>query len=252
MPDLSVRDITSSCLRRQPRSVLRDVFGVYGVNSEGTRVRSLRKQLTRIRDRPYVRVVCVTIQPPGSLGAQYVNQQRDLDRADDTFEQRCGVWIYCAEARVATTGILGSNGMLDQRDCNAGGPLDFLGINDHEVSSEERQLFAFGRDVGGNIVCYFLPGGSTNPGLAGCAAHPDGRRGFWVRFGSNHWVFAHELGHIVGNLRHTDTKSNLMWDTPREITSTPPQLTQLQCEGFPSFFGGRIGGVQNDRDIERC
>ena len=249
MADLSVRDISSGCLGREPRSLLRDVFGVYGVNSEGTRIRSLRQQLTRIRDLPFVRVVCVTIQPPGSPGVQYVNQQRDLDRANDTYEQRCSVWIYCAAAQVARTSILGSNGMLDQTDCNAGGPLDFLGINDHEVSLEELQLFTFGRNVGANIVCYFLPGGSTSTGPSGCAAHPDGRRGFWVKFGSGHWVFAHELGHIVGNLQHTNVKSNLMLHKTGEITSTPPQLTQFQCAGFPPRFPG---GVKNDPDMERC
>ena len=59
-------------------------------------------------------------------------------------------------------------------------------------------------------------------------------------------MFGHELGHIVGNLAHADTKSNLMWDTPGEITSTPPQLTQLQCEGVTVPILGTIGGVQNN------
>jgi hypothetical protein len=251
--DLSVRDITSRCLGRQPRSILRDVFGVYGVNSEGTRDRSLRRQLTRMRDRPFVRVACVTIQPPGVPASQYRFQQRDLDRADDTFDQRCGVWIYCAGTRVVTTSILGTNGILDQRDCNRPGPLGFIGIHDHEVSFEERQLFDLGRDLGANIVCYFLPGGSTNPGLGGCAAHPDGRRGFWVRFdsqfGGNRWGFAHELGHIVGSLPHADSRSNLMWPTPSQITTTPPQLTHAQCALPTAAF---VFGVNLDRDVERC
>lgn len=249
MPDISIREVTSSCLGRQPRSLLRDVFGVYGPNTEGVRERSLREQLTRIRDRPFVRVACVTLQPPGGAGTQYANQQRDLDRASDTFEENCGLWIYCSGARVVTTGLLGTNGMLDQRDCNAGGPLDFLGINDHEVSLEERGLFELGRELGADVVCYFLPGGSTSPGFAGCAAHPDGRRGFWVRFGSNRWVFAHELGHIVGNLRHAGSKSNLMWDTPSEITETPPRITKAQCAIPPNAF---LSGVLLDRDVEEC
>jgi hypothetical protein len=129
------------------------------VNSEGARIRSLRQQLRRIRDLPFARVVCVTVQPPGSPGVQYVNQQRDLDRANDTYEQRCGVWIYCAAARIAVTSILGSNGMLDQSDCNAGGLLDFIGINDHEVSLEERELFAFGRTLGATLCATSCPEG---------------------------------------------------------------------------------------------
>jgi len=249
VPNASVQNIVLGCLGRQPRSLLRDVFGVYGSNSEGPRVRSLRTQLTRIRDRPFVRIACVTVQPTGSSGLQYQHQQRDLDRADETFEQGCGVWLYCADSRVVTTDILGSNGMLDQTDCNAGGPLGFIGINDHEVSAEERQLFAFGRGSDANIVCYFLPGGSTNPGKGGCAAHPPGLRGFWVEFDTSRWMFAHELGHIVGNLGHAESKSNLMWRKPSQITETPPILTKAQC-AIPSiaFFSG----VTLDPDVERC
>lgn len=251
MADLSVREVTADCLGRQPEAALRDVFGVYGVNSLATRERSLRSQLTRIRTQPFVRIACVTIQPPGSAGTQYVNQQRDVDAADDTFSQRCGVWIYCSGSQVITTGVLGSNATLDQRDCNAGGPFDFIGINDHEVSGEERRLFDLGRDLGANVVCYFLPGGSTNPGLGGCAAHPDGRRGFWVGFQTSRWMLAHELGHVVGNLGHRGSRSNLMWPTPGQINSTPPQIDELQCGAVDLPFDIPVG-VQNDPDVERC
>ncbi|MGH3508525.1 MAG: hypothetical protein ACRDO2_15105 [Nocardioidaceae bacterium] len=248
-----MRDTATGCLDRRPRSLLRDVFGVHGVNSEGARERSVRSQLKRIRTQPFVRVACVTIQPPGSANAPYTNLQRDLDRANDTFEQSCGVWIYCSGTQVVTTGILGSNGQLDQTDCNAGGPLDILGIGDHEVSTEERLLFNIGRNLGANIVCYFLPGGSTNPNLGGCAAHPDNHRGFWVQFGSSRWMFAHELGHIVGNLSHRDSKSNLMWDTPGQITSTPPRITTLQCGDLPIPVPFPVDvGVKNDPDVELC
>lgn len=192
-----------------------------------------------------MRVACVTIRPPGSPSVQYANQQRDLDSANDAFEQGCGLWIYCSGSQVVTTGILGTNGMLDQRDCNAGWVLDFIGIGDHEVSNEEDQLFSLGRDLGADIVGYFLPQGSTNPNLGGCAAHPGGRRGFWVAFGASQWMFAHELGHIVGDLGHRGSTDNLMFNTPGSITATPPEIKDDQC--LHPF-----GGVLRDRDVEEC
>jgi hypothetical protein len=136
--------------------------------------------------------------------------------------------------------------MLDQSDCNRELPF---GINDHEVSFEEDQLFDLGRDLGANIVCYFLPGGSTSPRFEGCAAHPDGRRGFWVRFNASRWTFGHELGHIVGNLRHAESRSNLMWETPDEITLIPPRITRAQC-AIPTI--AYLSGVLLDGDVERC
>lgn len=252
MANLSVKEVTSGCLDRQPRSVLRDVFGIYGSNSQGARRRSVRQQLERIRNRPFVRVACVTVRPQNSTAGQYANQQRDLDNANDTYLQRCGSWVYCSGSRVATTGILGTNGVLDQRDCNAGWLLDFIGIGDHEVSREERDLFRLGRDLGADVVCYFLSGATS--GLAGCAAHPDGRRGFWVsRSGSSQWTFAHELGHVVGNLGHVGSRSNLMSTPTSRINANPPGLSSFQCEGVrtPEFPDG-IGGVIHDRDVERC
>lgn len=238
MDELSVRQVASDCLGRRPRSLLRDVFGVYGSNP---RQRSLRAQLTRIRTNPFVRVACVTVQPLGSTAGQDANQQRDLDNANDTLIQRCGIWVYCSGSRVIRTNILGANGIFDQRDCNAGWFLDFIGIGDHEVSGEERALFNLGRDLGADVTCYFLPQGATS-GSAGCAAHPDGRRGFWVGPTRSQWTFAHELGHVVGNLGHRNSRSNLMFGGGTvNINVTPPQLTSGQCDD-----------IADDRDVEEC
>lgn len=228
MTMVSVKETVQDGLGRPVRSVLRDVFGVQGVNSRGRRTRSLSEQLERIRTQAFVRVACVTIRPPGSSG-EYPQLQRDLDSANDTFLERCGVWIYCTASEVVTTDVLGNNVMLDQDDCNAGWLLDFIGIGDHDVSHEEDHLFGLGRDLGADVVCYFLPQGSTDPTLGGCAAHPDGRRGFWVRFDESRWIFSHELGHVVGDLGHDDSTTNLMYDTPYKISVTPPVIKLYQC-----------------------
>ncbi len=170
MSDVSVGSTVEARIGRTPRSVLRDVFGVYGVNSAGTRRRSLREQLERLRTKPFVRVACVTVNPPGGGSAQYVNQQRDLDNATVTFEQGCGVWVYCAGAASVTSTLLGSNGILDQDDCNAGWLLDFIGIGDHDVSDEEDDLFDLGRSLGARIIGYFVQGAVS--GLAGALPTP--------------------------------------------------------------------------------
>lgn len=243
MSDTSVRDTVEAHLGRNATSVLRDVFGVQGVNAAGTRTRSLRKQLSRIENDPFVRVACVTIRPAGTSANAYGNLQRDLDNADDTFFENCGVWIYCVGSVVVQTGDLGINGLLNQDDCNAGWLLDFIGIGDHDVSSEEDLLFDVGRSLGASIVCYFVPGAVS--GLAGCAAHPDGRRGFWVSMaGSSQWTFGHELGHIVGDLGHVGDNRNLMFTPTAQIVTNPPEISNVQCF-FPLF-----GGVVHDPAVE--
>lgn len=243
MADISVRDTVQVRLGRPTMSVLRDVFGVQSVNSAGTRTRSLRQQLARIQDDQFVRVACVTVRPLGGSANPYVNLQRDLDNADDALFQSCGVWIYCVGSGVVETGELGVNGVLDQDDCNAGWLLDFIGIGDHDVSAEEDDLFDLGRSLGANIVGYFIPGAVS--GLAGCAAHPGGRRGFWVSMaGSSQWTFGHELGHIVGDLGHSGDNRNLMFTPTASIVASPPEVSDVQC------FLPLLGGVVHDPDVE--
>lgn len=227
MADLSVREVAREVLDRDPRSVLKDVFGVHGVNPTGARRRSLREQLIRISSSPFVRVACITVRPPGGTATAYANLQRDLDNANDTLAQ-CGAWVFCAGSQVVQSAVLGTNGLLDQSDCNAGWFLDFIGIGDHEVSREEDRLFDLGRSFGAHVVGYFIP--SAVSGLAGCAAHPGGRRGFWVGMTtSSQWTFAHELAHVVGNLGHSDRSSNLMFTPTASITRNPPRIRFGQC-----------------------
>jgi hypothetical protein len=107
------------------------------------------------------------------------------------------------------------------------------------VSDEEDDLFDLGRDMGADVVCYYITGDVA--GFAGCAAHPNGRRGFWVGNGASPWTFTHELGHVVGDLRHVTNRNNLMFTPTANITNPPPDLTNSQ-----------VDDVLDDPDIEQC
>ena len=153
--------------------------------------------------------------------------QRDLDNANLIHGNECGNWVYCQDSITNNSPNLL---LLDQNDCLATG---------HNVSQEENDLFNIGRNLGANIVGYYI--NSDVAGNAGCAAHPPGRRGFWVGSGASPWTFAHELTHVVGDNRHVTVTDNLMFTPTANITNPPPDLTDNQCK--------RIG---NDSDMARC
>lgn len=226
MPNQSVRSIASSCLGKSvPLSLLEDIFGVYGDN---TQPRSLKDQLDRIQNKPFVRVALVTIQ-----GAT-PNLQRDLDNANTVYRNECEAWVYCVGSRTVNHPHLL---WLDQDDCLASG---------HSVSDEEDELFDLGRDMGADIVCYYINGDGS---FAGCAAHPSDRRGFWVGrpatpivAGSSPWTFAHEMTHVVGDNGHVTDTDNLMMDSgTSNITNPPPDLTSSQRTR-----------ILDDGDMEEC
>lgn len=220
MATLHVRTIVSDCLGKSGNlSLLRDVFGVYG---ESTEVRSLKDQLDLIQNHPFVRLALVTIQ-----GAT-PNLQQDLDNTTLIYGNECGCWAYCVGSiTVDRPHLL----MLDQDDC---------WTNGHSVSDEEDELFDLGRSMGADIVGYYIT--SDAAGYAGCAAHPPGRRGFWVGSGASEWTFPHELGHVVGDNQHVDDLDNLMYgDGTYKITNPPPDLTNSQCSD-----------INSDPDMESC
>lgn len=219
MATKSVRTIAADCLGESaPLSLLEDVFGVYGDNNQ---TRSLKRQLDLIQNRPFVRVALVTIQ-----GAT-PNLQRDLDNANTVYQNECSDWVYCVGSRTVDRPLLL---WLDQDDCT---------MNGHSVSDEEDDLFDLGRDMGADIVGYYINGDGA---FAGCAAHPSGRRGFWVGSGASPWTFVHELTHVVGNNAHVSDTDNLMMDSgTSNITNPPPDLSGSQCT--------RIG---NDPAMESC
>lgn len=223
MATLSVKAIAANCLdRTPPLSLRRHIFGVYGNNN---RNRSLKAQLNLIQNRPHIRVAIVTVRPVGSTQGQYINLQRDLDLVNDVWQDDANAWVYCTGVATVLTNILGANGVLNQNSC----PLGVQG----NPTQEEDDLFDLGRNLGADVVGYYITG-STNPGLIGCSAYPNGRRGFWVAMGSNQNTFGHELTHVIGLNPHPgpdpqvadNDQDNLMWPTPGAITNPPPDLRQ--------------------------
>ncbi|MGY1871974.1 hypothetical protein [Nocardia gipuzkoensis] len=238
MATLSVKTIAAGCLgRTQPLSLKRDVFGVYGTNNQ---IRSLKAQLDLIRTRPFVRLAIVTIRPAGSTQGQYQNLQRDLDVANEAWQRDCGAWIYCVGSIIDNSGLLGTDGVLNQNGCP-------LGEQD-DPTDEEEDLFDLGRNLGADVVGYFITG-STNPRLGGCSAYPEGRRGFWSGFNQSQNMFAHELTHVIGLNPHPDEddsvpdgdQNNLMWPTPGAITNPPPDLRDVQCRR-----------IRDDDNVQSC
>lgn len=244
MATVSVKSIVQLSLgKTPPLSVKRDVFGAYGKNS---RNRSLRTQLDLIRTRPFVRLALITIRPPGSMQGQDPNVQRDLDSVNDVWQAECGHWVYCVGSVVVMTADFGNNVILDQPNC----PLGVQG----DPTDDEDTLFNIGRNLGADVVGYYV-GGATN-GLGGCAAHPTGRRGFWVMYGTSQWMLGHELTHVIGGNPHPQNdpqvpdndQANLMWPTPGAITPLPPDLRQVQCNriGDDASIEAADGGGSDD------
>jgi hypothetical protein len=141
---------------------------------------------------------------------------RDLAAADLVYSTECGVWIDIVDQiEVDRPDLL----VLDQTDCLANG---------HVVSDEEDDLYDLGRDLGADVVAYYIQGDTA--GFRGCAAHPPGRRGFWVGDTATQWTFVHELSHVIGDNGHVGVRDNLMFRNTGMITNPPPDLTGDQCE----------------------
>jgi len=220
MHTLSAKTIAANCLGKNPiLSVREDIMGVYA--NDNPQARSLKKQLNLILDRPFVRVALVTLQ------GITPNLQRDLDTANEIYQRECDAWIYPVDSITVNSTHLQ---ILDQDDCASSG---------HSVSDEEDQLFDFGRSLGADIVCYYI--NTSNGGFVGCAAHPPGRRGFWVGNGASPRTFAHELTHVVGDNSHESDSDNLMSTPTSAITNLPADLTNSQCNR-----------IEDDDAMESC
>lgn len=149
-------------------------------------------------------ITVVTLQ-----GAQ-PNPQRDLDNAVAIYSTECEVWVeVISTITVDRPALL----VLSQTDCLRFG---------HVVSGEEDQLFDLGRGVGSDVVGYYIQGDVA--GFRGCAAHPPGRRGFWVADNATQWTLSHELTHVVGLNPHVTDSDNLMFTPTSGITNPPPDL----------------------------
>lgn len=154
-------------------------------------------------------IVIVTIQ-----GAQ-PNIPRDVDNANTVESGECEVWVDVVSNMVVDRPDLL---ILSQTDCLASG---------HVVGGEEDELFDLGRGLGTDVVAYYV--GGDVAGFRGCAAHPPGRRGFWVGDIATQWTFVHELTHVVGDNSHVTDTDNLMFGSTSGITNPPPDLTEDQC-----------------------
>ena len=222
----SLRTIIEDCLDKTGRLSLRqDVLGVYATDNPQNR--STLDQLDRIQNTPFVKVALVFIQP--SAGNPTPTIQLNLDNANTVYLNECGAWLYPVGLRTVNSDLLGSNGILNQDDCSSA----------HSVSDEEDALFDLGRNMGADIVCYYIVGDVA--GFRGCAAHPADRRGYWVGNSATQWTFIHEMTHIVGDNAHSSNTDNLMISNTGTITNPPPNLTNDQCD--------RING---DQDMESC
>ncbi len=208
MASLSVKTIAADCLgKTAPLSLKEDVLGVYA--NDNPQARSLKAQLALIQNKPFVRVALVTIQSASP------NLQRDLDTTNEIYQRECNAWVYPVDSITVNRPALL---VLDQDDCSG---------NNHSVSDEEDELFDLGRNLGADIVGYYI--NTSNGGFAGCAAHPPDRRGFWVGSGASPRTFAHELTHVVGDNSHEANSDNLMSTPTASITNLPADLSNSQC-----------------------
>lgn len=214
MATKSVRQIMGDCLGKTGTLRLREqAYGVFADDNPQTR--SLKQQLDLMENTPFVRVALVTID-----GAT-PNLQQDLDTGNSIYQTECDAWIYCeGSITVDRPNLL----VLAQDDCSG---------NNHSVSDEEDELFDLGRNQGADIVGYYI--NSDSGGFRGCAAHPPGRRGFWVGSTATQWTWAHELTHVVGDNSHVSSNNNanrrfLMWRNTGQITQPPPDVSNNQCD----------------------
>jgi hypothetical protein len=215
MMSTSIRNLASNCLDKTGRlSIREDILGVYG--NDNPQDRSVLERINLIQTTPFVKVALVTIQGAGP------QIQRDLDNGNAVYQNECDVWIYPTDSiTVVNNGLL----IFDQDDCRGSG---------HSVSDDEDELFDLGRNLGADIVCYYV----NNPNPFGCAAHPPGRRGFWVGPGASPWTWVHELTHVVGDNPHIDfgapcNLGNLMTECGTNNINVPlPDLNATQCSNI--------------------
>lgn len=220
----SIRNVADSCLDKTGRLSLReDILGVYA--NDNPRNRSVLAQMDRIQNMPFVKVALVTIQGAAP------QIQRDLDNGNDVYQNECDVWIYPTDSiTVNNPGLL----VFEQDDCRGSG---------HSVSDDEDELFDLGRNLGANVVGYYV----NNPSPFGCAAHPPDRRGFWVGPGASPWTWVHELTHVVGDNSHIDSDDNC--DLTNLMTGCGTNNINV---ALPNLNASQCDNINDDDDVEEC
>lgn len=143
----------------------------------------------------------------------------DVDAANVVWGDECEVFVDVLERLTVDRPNLLT---LTQDDCNAIG---------HVVSDEEDELYSLGRDLGADVVGYYIRRSATSSGILGCAAHPPGRRGFWVKGATpDQFVLAHEAAHVVGNNSHVSGITDNLMTPFSPGTNPPPDLNANQCQ----------------------
>jgi hypothetical protein len=220
MATKSVKTVASNCLNKNPTlSVREDLLGVYA--NDNPQTRSLKERLDLIESKSFIPIALVTIEGAAPT------LQRDLDNTNIVLLGETDVWLYpVASIIVDRPNLL----ILNQDSCPLGEQSD--------PTDEEDELFDLGRNLGADLVAYYIQDG---PNAVGCSAYPAGRRGFWVDNGASQWTFAHELVHILGLNPHVGNSDNLMSTPTSSITNPPPDLTNAQANN-----------VETDPSVESC
>ena len=220
MATKSVKTVASNCLNKNPTlSVREDLLGVYA--NDNPQTRSLKERLDLIESKSFIPIALVTIEGAAPT------LQRDLDNTNIVLLGETDVWLYpVASITVDRPNLL----ILNQDSCPLGEQSD--------PTDEEDELFDLGRNLGADLVAYYIQDG---PNAVGCSAFPAGRRGFWVDNGASQWTFAHELVHVLGLNPHVGNSDNLMSTPTSSITNPPPDLTNAQANN-----------VESDPSVESC
>ncbi len=144
---------------------------------------------------------------------------RDIDAANVVWGNECEVFINVLELLTVNAPHLLT---LTQEDCSGVG---------HVVSDEEDELYSLGRGRGADVVGYYIRRSATSAGILGCAAHPAGRRGFWVKDSTpDAFTLAHEAVHVVGDNPHVFGNTDNLMTPFSPGTNPPPDLNLDQCE----------------------
>jgi hypothetical protein len=220
MATKSVKTVASNCLNKNPTlSVREDLLGVYA--NDNPQTRSLKERLDLIESKSFIPIALVTIEGAAPT------LQRDLDNTNIVLLGETDVWLYpVASITVDRPNLL----ILNQDSCPLGEQSD--------PTDEKDELFDLGRNLGADLVAYYIQDG---PNAVGCSAFPAGRRGFWVDNGASQWTFAHELVHVLGLNPHVGNSDNLMSTPTSSITNPPPDLTNAQANN-----------VESDPAVESC
>jgi hypothetical protein len=215
---LSVRSLAQSCLSKSvPLSVIPDVHGVYkgGIPTSPNPL-SLRQQLRLISSKPFIRLAMFHVWPASSSERVTPLAHYDMRDASNFFLGQCGVWLFVTSVEAIHTDRFG--------------PQVTINTKSGELSQDEKDLFALGRNAGADIIGFYV--GDAKVG--GRGSHS--ARAFWIKRTQDFRAFAlaHELGHAAGDLKDVTggPTSNLMCAGANCVWEHGPTFTDEQRKKF--------------------